>query len=408
MLKKMRTRVIGAAMLAFSSVILLIALLVNVANYQVVTKRADETISHILDYENHTVSDSLTERLPPAPFQELPDLESNYMTRFFSVQLDETGRVCSTSMDYIASINESDAVEYARTALASGSSKGYAGEYRYQIASTGGRTTVCFLNTIREQRFMKELRMLTAGVALGSLLLVLLLIYLFSSKAIRPFASNIQRQKQFITDASHELKTPLTSISTSIDVISVEHGEDEWTKNIRKQTDRMAKLVGELVALAKMDEGTPLPNREVFSLSEAAWEIVEVYWPQAKAHGREMELQIQESLSYFGEKLSVQQMLSVLLDNAIRYSDEGSSIGFSIRERRGRVQIKVRTACSYETVPDVKRLFDRFYRPDSSRSANSGGSGIGLAIAKAVAEAHGGSISAQCPRGKYMIITVIL
>ena len=295
------------------------------------------------------------------------------MTRFFTVQFDEDGRVCSTSMDYIASIDKSDAIEYARTVLASGTSRGYTGDYRYQSACEGGKTTVCFLNTIREQQFMKELRTLTAEVALGSLVLVFLLVYLFSSTAIRPFESNIERQKQFITDASHELKTPLTSISTSIDVISLEHGEDEWTENIRKQTGRMTKLVGELVTLTRMNEGIPLPNRDVFSLSEAAWEIAEVYRPQAKAHGKELQLQIQEPLSCFGEKNSVQQMLSVLLDNAVRYSDENSTIGVRIMERRGRVHIEVRNACAYETVPDVRQLFDRFYRPDSSRSTHSGG-----------------------------------
>ena len=123
---------------------------------------------------------------------------------------------------------------------------------------------------------------------------------------------------------------------------------------------------------------------------------------------KKMRARILEPLSCFGEKASVQQMLSVLLDNAVRYSDDHSAIGVRIMERKGRVRIEVRNECAYETVPDVRRLFDRFYRPDSSRSTHSGGSGIGLAIAKAVAEAHGGSLSAQCPEGKTMIITVIL
>ena len=97
---------------------------------------------------------------------------------------------------------------------------------------------------------------------------------------------SIEQQKQFITDASHELKTPLTSISASIDVISLEHGEDEWTENIRDQTNRMSRLVGKLVALSRLDEEIPLPLKEKFSLTDAVWEIIEVYRPQITAKRR--------------------------------------------------------------------------------------------------------------------------
>jgi len=240
------------------------------------------------------------------------------------------------------------------------------------------------------------------------LLLVFLLVLLFSGRAIRPIANNIRRQKQFITDASHELKTPLTSISASADVLSLEYGEDEWVDNIQKQTGRMTKLVSELVTLSRLDEDTPLPNKELFSLSNAAWEIVEVYQPQAKAHGKTFTADIQDGISLFGEKTAVQQMFSVLLDNAIRYSNPDGDIRFSIHKKRNKVRIEVFNTCRYDVPPDVSRLFDRFYRPDSSRSSETGGTGIGLAIAKAVAETHGGAISASCPKGDTMTITVVL
>lgn len=408
MIKRMRWNVIGAAMLAFMSVILLISLLVNIINYHVVTNRTDETLSHIIEYEQHMTNGTASSKLPPVPFMELPNLESNYMTRFFTVHFDEQGNVISTSMDYIASIDQSEAIEYAKTVLENGDESGYIEDYRYKADTSGSEITVCFLNTIREQQFMKSLRTLTIAVAGGSLLLVFILVYFLSAKAIRPFVNNIEKQKQFITDASHELKTPLTSISTSIDIITLEHGDDEWTDNIKKQTGRMSKLVGELVTLSKMNEAIPLPDKEYFSLSDAAWEIAFIYQPQAKAHEKEINIDIQEALTFFGEKTSVQQMLSVLLDNAIRYSDEKSCIRFHVGKHKGKTKIEVQNACDFETPPDVKKMFDRFYRPDTSRSKSTGGTGIGLAIAKAVAEAHGGSITAKCLNGKSMIITAIL
>lgn len=408
MLKKMRWRVIGAAMLAFSAVILLIAVLVNVVNCYLVTNRADDTLSHILEYEEHIANGTASSKLPPAPFMELADLESNYMTRFFTVRIDHAGKMISTSRDYIAAVEENEAVDYAKKALDAPGLKGYIGHYRYQKKDTDSATTICFLNTFREQQFMTSLRSITAAVAAGSLGLVFILVYFLSARAVRPFVLNAERQKRFITDASHELKTPLTSIAASIEVLSMQRGNNEWTENIRKQTEKMTRMVGELLALSKLNEGIPTQNKESFSLSDAAWEMADSYRTQAKAHEKEMEIDIQDHLTFFGEKESIQKMLSVLLDNAVRYSERNSMIDLSIKKNRGKINITVRNACHFDTLPETDRLFDRFYRPDASRNENTGGTGVGLAIAKAVAEAHGGTISAHCPDGTSMTITVTL
>ena len=265
-----------------------------------------------------------------------------------------------------------------------------------------------FFNVSRDIYSARSLLMQTLGIAGGSLILVFGLVCLFSGRAVRPIAKNIEQQKQFITDASHELKTPLTSIQASLDVIAMEHGEDEWTENIRKQTGRMSKLVSELVTLSKLDEEMPLPNKENFSLSNAAWEIVEVYEPQAKARGKKLTAEIEDNIRLFGEKTSVQQMLSVLLDNALRYSDEKSEIRFSLRKKKNKAYFEIFNTCDFETPPDCNRLFERFYRPDESRNTKTGGTGVGMAIARAVAEAHGGSISAVCPSGESMTIKILL
>ena len=399
MLKKMRLRLILAAMLAFSAVIGLIAVLVNVINYQVVTGRADQTLSYISGYEKRLPEGPKPEDPPMAPFMALPDVEANYMTRFFFVRFDRDGNVSSTSTEYIASISESNAAAYAEKAMNRKADRGYIAEYRYLKEAADDGTVIIFLNVSRELQFMNSLRQLTLFVAGGSLVLVLILIGIFSGRAIRPIARNIERQKQFITDASHELKTPLTSISTSLDVIELEHGEDEWTENIRKQTGRMSHLVSELVALSRLDEEIPLPNQEQFSLSNAAWEVAEVYQPQAKACNKNLTVDIEDNLTMNGDKPAIQQMMSVLLDNAVKYSDPGGDIRISVCKKRGRLRIDVFNTCQFDVPPDTGRMFDRFYRPDASRNAGTGGTGVGLAIAKAAAEAHGGRIAASCRTG---------
>ena len=407
MIKKMRRRVIVAAMFAFFAVIMMIAILVNAVNYGIVTRRADETLAAVLSYEDKTPDKPGPKGPPPGPFMGLPDVEANYMTRFFTVRFDSSQNVISTSTDYIASIDKEDAIEMARKVL-EGKQRGYMKAYRYVKVAEGDETVVAFLNTGREQQSMLSLLMLTAVVSFISLVIVFILVTVFSKRAIRPYANNIRQQKQFITDASHELKTPLTSISTSLDVIAMEHGEDEWTDNIRNQTARMTEFVGKLVTLSRFDEDMPLPNKERFSLSEAAWEIIGVYKSRIEAHDKKLTTDIEEDVNILGDKEAIRQMLSVLIDNAIRYSDEKGEIRFSVFRKRSKAYIEVFNTCSYDEVPDVDRLFDRFYRPDESRNSETGGNGVGLSIAKAVAQAHGGKIEANCPSGKTMTIRIII
>ena len=422
MIKKLRWRFISAAMLAFLLVIALIAGLVNTANYCVETRRIDRTIDSIVTYDAYrpqfTGPDMWRrgpggpgrtgEMTPMEPFLALPDIEANYMTRFFIVAVDGDNEVLFASMDFVASVDESEAIDYALSALSKKSDRGYLGGYRYARIDSDDATVVVFLNCENEIRSMNSILCMTLAISAAALLLVFILVVLLSKKAIQPIAQNIEIQKRFITDAGHELKTPLTSISTSLDVIEMEHGEDEWTGNVRSQVSRMSGLVSELVALSKLDEIKPVPTKEQFDLSSAAWETLEVYIPQAKARGKEIKTDIQENVSIVGEKVSIQQMLSVLIDNAIKYSDDGGQISFSIHKIKNKTHIEVYNTCNYEKAPDVDRLFDRFYRPDESRNTTTGGNGIGLAIAKAVAEAHGGKILAICPDGKSMKIMVDL
>ncbi len=422
MIRKLRWRFISTAMLAFFLVIALIASFVNVANYCVETNRLDDTIESIINYDPYQRQfggrgpggvmgggwGSGGDNTPMEPFRALPDVEANYMTRFFIVAIGDDSSVLFTSLEFVASVDESQAVEYTIQALNGSADKGYIGSYRYKIIDADDAVVVVFLNCEKELRSMHSILMMTLVISGAALVLVFFLVLLFSRKAIQPIAHNIEIQKRFITDASHELKTPLTSISTSVDVLEIDRGSDEWTDNIRQQVSRMSDLVSQMVALSRLDEVKPVPDKEQFDLTGAIWETLEVHIPQAKASGRTIKTDIPEGISIVGEKSSIQQMLSVLIDNAVKYSTEGAEILLTLKKVKNKVHIEVFNPCNYEKAPDVDRLFDRFYRPDESRNTSTGGNGIGLAIAKAVVEAHGGKISAKCPDGKSMTITVEL
>ncbi len=217
----------------------------------------------------------------------------------------------------------------------------------------------------------------------------------------------MQLQKEFITDAGHELKTPLTSISTSADVLKMENGDNEWVDNIQKQTVRMSKLVKNLVMLSRLDEGMPLPDKSDFSLSDAAWEAAEPFEMRAKAQGKSYSQNIAPDLNMTGDMAAVQQLISILLDNAFKYSDDGGEIRLSVCAQHKNKVIEVYNTCPPDSLGDIDRFFDRFYRADKSR-AYDGGTGIGLAIARAIVQALGGSINAETSDGKSIVFRAVI
>ena len=220
-----------------------------------------------------------------------------------------------------------------------------------------------------------------------------------------PYMRNMEAQKQFITNASHELKTPLTAISTSADVLAMEYENDEWVQSIQAQAAKLAKLINNLITLSRLDEENPFPVRTAFSLSDALWETAEPFSHVAQAKGKTLRLDIENDLTCVGDHMAIQQMISVLLDNALKYAADGGTIRLTARRTGKKAEIAV--ANPAESIPDVSRLFDRFYRADESHSNTVSGTGIGLSIARATAEAHGGTIRAEAKGGE-IIFTVRL
>ena len=405
MLSKMRRRFIASAMAAMGAVTLVLLVAVNLWNYTITTDRLDDTIDALMTTGQEPYSGSSSFTLPDIFGSDSP--ETKYMTRYFAVVHDSDGDALRVFSDYIATVSAQQALYYASDALSTGHMQGYYGDYRYCVKSGAAASAVIFLNASPEQQSMKTLLTVSLMVAAASLLLGFALVAAFSKKAIAPYVRNMELQKQFITDAGHELKTPLTSISTSADVLKMENGDNEWVDNIQKQTVRMSKLVKNLVTLSRLDEGVPLPDMTEFSLSDAAWEAAEPFTMRAKAQGKSFSQSISPGLAMKGDMAAVQQLISILLDNAFKYSDENGEIRLSLYPQHKNNIIEVYNTCPPDSLGDIDRFFDRFYRADSSRKYD-GGTGIGLAIAKATAQALGGSINAETADGRSIVFKVIL
>ena len=217
-----------------------------------------------------------------------------------------------------------------------------------------------------------------------------------------------EKQKQFITDAGHELKTPITVIATSLKVFEMENGPQKWIGKAAAQTEKLTELVNSLVALSRMDEGEGAFSFSEFNASDAAEEIADSFSDYALSCGHALDAHIEPDVIYRGDEYAVRRLISVLLDNAVKYASDGSRISFSLERSKKGIVIKTSNECDGIDPGDLDKLFDRFFRADRSHSSEKSGFGIGLSIARAVAEGHGGSICAKSPDGKTVEFTAEL
>lgn len=341
-------------------------------------------------------SGDMGEMSPEAPFE----------TRYFSVVLDASGKVTSTNLNNIAAVSEDQAEELAQKVMKAGESKGFIGIYRYAKAAQSDGTLIAFTDCNKAlDTFYKNMR-ISGLVSLAGVAAVFVLVVIFSRLVFRPIAESYEKQKQFITDASHEIKTPLTIIDANVEVIEMMSGENKWTKSTKNQVKRLASLAGQLITLSKMDEGDGAADKMKFSMTDAVIDTTSSFESVAETKGRKLVCDIEENLYFVGEEKRIREMFGIFLDNAVKYSTEGSEIHISL-ERKGRkliYQISNETDQIAKGNQDV--LFERFYRSDASRNSATGGSGIGLSVAKAVAEAHHGKLTAESKDGKSLTITL--
>lgn len=259
-----------------------------------------------------------------------------------------------------------------------------------------------FLTTFRSFLFS------SIAVSFCGFCAVLILVAVLSKRVIRPFVESQEKQKRFITDAGHELKTPLTIIEADRSILELEYGENEWLSDIQLQTRRLTGLTNDLIYLSRMEE-EPIRERFIeFPLSDMLEEIAGSFQNLARTQGKNFEQEIEPMISLLGDEKAIRQIISVLLENALKYSGKGGDISLKAEKRGKNIVIRVfNTAESVET-ENLSRLFDRFYRSDASRNSETGGYGIGLSIAKAVAQAHKGKISASSEDGNSFTVVVVL
>ena len=344
------------------------------------------------------VDDGEAPRIPRGPRQmdwggmSMDSPEAPFITRHFSVLLDAGGEALSVNTESIAAVSSEEAVLYARRALDKAGS-GYLDVYRYRVSETDDGTLVVFLDASTQLSTARQFFIISSSVAAGVCLAVLLLALLFSGRAVRPIAQSVEKQRQFITDAGHELKTPLTIISANCEVLEMEMAGNEWLTGIEKQVARLRKLVNDLVTLSRLDEGRPTGEEARFSLSDAVCDTALAFSAAAERAGKRLRADAEPGVFINGDEAALRQLTAILVDNAVKYADAGGEIRVGLRGGRHPV-LTVENDCRNVSELPLDRLFDRFYRFDPARTGD-GSHGLGLSIARSIAEAHRASLRAE-------------
>ena len=408
MIRTLRRKFIAIAMLSLLGTLIVLCGAIAVGNAYVAEGRADRVIE--LLYENAGEFPAPPEARPDP--SRVPDFqvtqETPFETRYFIVGLTDRQEVRFVDTDHIAALDRQTVVECISDILADGGSRGYVDYYRFGIfENPEGGSTVIVLDCFLQLQSAYNMLRVTLLVAAACALIVFALLAFFSRRAIRPFAENLERQRQFVTDASHELKTPLAILSADLGMLEESHGGDRWLKSAQTQLSRLNKLTRNLVELARTEESVRKEAVTVFSLSDIVQANAEAFQMLAESGGRSLTAEVAGHVEIEGVQDDLFRLLTILLDNAVKYCDPGGTIRLTLSQRGRTVSLIVSNPCGDLDPTKLPRYFDRFYRADSSRARSTGGYGIGLSTAKAIVLRHHGRISNSYD-GKNISFTVTL
>lgn len=348
------------------------------------------------------------DKMPPRnePNFEFITPETPFSTRHFTVFFDKKGEVVQTFTESIYAIDADTAIAYAKKAMGNENERGWISNYRYKIFSTNLGMGVAFVDGSMNRSALMQSMVIAGAVLLACAALVLIMIFLLSGKAVKPIAESYEKQKQFITDANHELKTPLTLILANLDIAEAELGQNEWLDDIRSEGHRMTELVSQLVALSRLDEDGHKMNFVEVAIGELVFCTVAEFEPLAKERGKVLTASVDKKITYLGDEVLLRRLIGILMDNAIKYCDSSGEINVTLLRGR-RIILTVENTYAAVGELELGRLFDRFYRADKARKF-TGGYGVGLSMAKAIVENHKGEITAYKKDSAHIGFKVVL
>lgn len=399
-MKTLRKKFILFAMSAVTVLLLILIVSINGLTQFVISQQSNSMIEMLVNSEGRF--GIMDFRLKPKdnglPFSKPLNMDQMRSARFFIVKISSDGEIEDVNIDEIFSVTEEQAKQYAMKICQRGKTAGRIDTFRYAVKEIDDGKLIFFMDVSQPREIVLLVLAVSVAIAAVSWLIVLVFVFLISGKVVSPIIAGMEKQKRFITDAGHELKTPLAIIQSNNDANALINGENKYNRNIKSQVIRLNELTAQLLTLAKLDEEIQLPLAPL-SVSELASEILPAYKDTAENQELTLYYIIEDGITANSNKESLTKLFTILLDNAIKYTTEGGTIRFELKKGSGNSIVTEENTIEPGTAVDPEQLFERFYRGDAARTqqnANSG-YGMGLSIARMICENLGGSLTAAYP-----------
>lgn len=336
------------------------------------------------------------------------DQEDSYVD-FFSVMLNGNNQILTLTFNRDIVVQADEIIDYVNQALSTGKEKGTLGRYAYIIKNKPYGKIVVFLDISQYQAQTNNLILTTILIGIAAEIVSFLIALGLSFWLVRPVKDTFDKQKLFISNASHELKTPLAVIKANTDVLEADIGDNKWLGYIKDESTRMSELVNELLCLARLDDrNSNVLVMEDLNLTDLVLQTSLPFESRMFENGKRFTVEAQPGVTMHGDKSTIKHILTILIDNADKYSEEKGEISVRLFTRGKNRIIEVYNTGQGIPHDKLDKIFERFYREDKARNSKSGGYGLGLAIARSGVQAHGGSITAQSEYGKWAKFTVTI
>lgn len=390
MIKKLRRKFILISALSVLFVLAVTIGAINISNYLKIENDSTSSLNVIIATGFNKQGPGSVDPSQPGGGEKRP--ERMLREHYFLVSFNESGTINRFEKE-MQIISDIEAKELAAKVFKNEISGGKYGDFRYsKTIKSDGLTYVAFVDIKEKMDNFKNFLLVSSLVSTGAYFVLIGLIILASKIAFKSSEEAYRKQKRFITNASHELKTPLTVISTDLDLIEMDNGKSEWSESIRDQLKRLTEMTNQLVTLSKLEEDDPkkFPFAD-FSLSELGKNIAESFAPSFKNEGIKFAYNFVSGVTMYGNQKLIDELIHIFLENSLKYTGgEAKSSYFVISQnQKGKIELRFSNSLDKDDEIDVKQIMDRFYR---SPSVKKEGSGIGLSIAKEIIDLHKGKI----------------
>ncbi len=410
MIKRTRNKFVVITLSSISLVLILILGVLNLSVYCAIYWNGRDNIEQIRERRGFVFSnvfDNASAGSPNSFIPNIADASGKVSYMYVSVRNDKpSSPFITTNMS--DSYSSDDIFAIAQHLMSSGIDKGTYNNMMYEITRDDLMTTVVIVDISNDLSLLANLLKISLFIIASSLVIVYIFTHFLSKWAMKPIQTAFENQQRFISDASHELKTPLTVISANADVLETEIGENKWLNNIKQQSVVMSELVYDLLDLAKMDETKDDMVLSEFDLSAVVLGKALEFECTAFENHKRFEQNIKEGIRFKGNEDSIKHLVTILIDNAIKHSDENGIVRVTLTTNGNKKIFQVYNTGNGIKEEEKDKIFNRFYRSDKSRARATGGYGLGLSIAKSIVDAHHGLITVDGEENKWVSFTVIL